>query len=73
MFQEFGTNPDNAFDMFLIKIRRRKLELTSDGNKLREVKVIWKINFVYSILFQMLMSVIILLINYLSSTCYLLI
>ena len=39
LFQEFGADPDNA-RMFLILIRRKKMELVSDGNKFLEVKVI---------------------------------
>ena len=38
-FQEYGADPDNA-RLFLILIRRREIELISDGNKLTEVKVI---------------------------------
>ena len=39
LFQEYGTGPDNA-RLFLMLIRRKKIELISDGNKLIEVKVI---------------------------------
>ena len=39
LFQEYGADPDNA-RLFLILIRRREIELISDGNKLIEVKVI---------------------------------
>ena len=39
VFQEYGTHPDNA-RLFLILIRRREIELISDGNKLIEVEVI---------------------------------
>ena len=39
LFHEYGTNLDNA-RLFLILIRRREIELISDGNKLIEVKVI---------------------------------
>ena len=39
ILHEFGTDPDNA-RMFVILIRRREIELISDGNKLIEVKVI---------------------------------
>ena len=39
LFQEYGTDPDNA-RWFLILVRRREIELISDGNKLIEVKVI---------------------------------
>ena len=38
LFQEYGTDPDNA-RLFVILIRRREIEL-SDGKKLTEVKVI---------------------------------
>ena len=39
LFHEYGTDPDNA-RLFIILIRRREIELISDGNKLKEVKVI---------------------------------
>ena len=39
LFQEYGDDPDNA-RLFVIIIRRREIELISDGNKLIEVKVI---------------------------------
>ena len=39
LFQEYGTDPDNA-RLFLILIRRREIELILDGNKLIEVKII---------------------------------
>ena len=39
LFHEYGTDPDKA-RLFLILIRRREIELISDGNKLIEVKVI---------------------------------
>ena len=39
LFQEFGTDPDNA-RLFLILIRRGEIELISDGDKLIEMKVI---------------------------------
>ena len=39
LFQKYGANPDNA-RLFLILIRRREIELISDGNKLIEVQVI---------------------------------
>ena len=39
LFQENGADPDNA-KLFLIIVRRREIELISDGNKLIEVKVI---------------------------------
>ena len=39
LFQEYGADPDNA-RLFLNLIRRREIELISDGNKLIEVKVI---------------------------------
>ena len=38
-FLEYGTDPDKA-RLFLILIRRREIELLSDGKKLIEVKVI---------------------------------
>ena len=39
LFQEYGSDPNNA-RLFVILIRRREIELISDGNKLFEVKVI---------------------------------
>ena len=39
LFHEYGTDPDTA-RLFIILIRRREVELISDGNKLIEVKVI---------------------------------
>ena len=39
LFHEYGADPDNT-RMFVILIRRREIELISDGNKLIEVKVI---------------------------------
>ena len=39
LFQEYSANPENA-KFFLILLRRRKIELMSDGNKLIEVKVV---------------------------------
>ena len=39
LIQEYGADPDNA-KLFLIIVRRREIELISDGNKLIEVKVI---------------------------------
>ena len=39
IFQDYSTDPDNA-RLFLILIRRREIELISDGNKLIEVKVL---------------------------------
>ena len=39
IFHEYGTDPDKA-RLFLILIRRREIELISDGYKLIEVKVI---------------------------------
>ena len=39
LFEEYGTDPDNA-RLFLIIIRRREFDMISDGNKLFEVKVI---------------------------------
>ena len=38
-FLEYGNNPDNA-RLFLILIRRREIEIISDGNKLIEVRVL---------------------------------
>ena len=38
-FQEYGTDSDNA-RLFLISVRRREIELISDGNELFEVKVL---------------------------------
>ena len=51
LFQEYGASPDNA-RLFSILIRRREIELISDGNKLIEVRVISKFNIVYSLLFK---------------------
>ena len=39
LFHEYGTDPNNA-RLFKILIRRREIDLISDGNKLIEVKVI---------------------------------
>ena len=39
LFQEYSADPDNA-KFYLIVIRRREIELISDGNKLIEIKVI---------------------------------
>ena len=39
LFQEYGADPGNA-RLFLILIRRREIELISDGNKRLEVEVI---------------------------------
>ena len=39
LFLEYGDDPDNA-RFFLILIRRREIELISDGNKLIEIKII---------------------------------
>ena len=39
LFLEYGEDPENA-RFFLILIRRRKIELISDGNKLFEIKII---------------------------------
>ena len=39
LFQEYTADPENA-KFYLIVIRRREIELISDGNKLIEVKVI---------------------------------
>ena len=38
-FQEYGADADNA-KLFLIIVRRREIELISDGNNLIEVKAI---------------------------------
>ena len=38
-FQEYSADPENA-KFYLIIIRRREIELISDGNKVIEVKVI---------------------------------
>ena len=39
LFEEYRANPGNA-KLFIILIRRREIEMISDGNKLIEVKVI---------------------------------
>ena len=39
LFHDYGTDPDNA-RLFIILIRRREIELISDGNKLIEIKII---------------------------------
>ena len=39
LFLEYGDDPDNA-RFFLILIRRREIELISDGNKSIEIKII---------------------------------
>ena len=39
LFEEYRANPANA-RMFVILIRRREIEMTSDGDKLIEIKVI---------------------------------
>ena len=39
VFEEYRANPANA-KLFIILIRRREIEMISDGNKLIEVKVI---------------------------------
>ena len=39
LFLEYGSDPENA-RFFLIIIRRREIELISNGNKLIEVEVI---------------------------------
>ena len=39
LFLEYGADPENA-SFFLILIRRREIELISDGNKLIEIKII---------------------------------
>ena len=42
-FEESRENPNSA-RLFIILIRRREIELISDGNKLIEVKVTYKDN-----------------------------
>ena len=39
LFEEYRAKPANA-KLFIILIRRREIEMISDGNKLIEVKVI---------------------------------
>ena len=39
LFEEYNANPNNA-KLFIVLIRRREIEMISDGNKLIEVKVI---------------------------------
>ena len=39
LFLEYGADPENA-RFFLILIRRREIELISDGNKVIEIKII---------------------------------
>ena len=39
LFLEYGADPENA-RFFLILIRRKEIELISDGNKLIEIKII---------------------------------
>ena len=39
LFLEYGADPENA-RFFLIVIRRREIEVISDGNKLIEIKII---------------------------------
>ena len=39
LFLKYGDDPDSA-RFFLILIRRREIELISDGNKLIEIKII---------------------------------
>ena len=39
LFQEYSADPGNA-KIYLIIIRRREIELISDGNKLIEIKII---------------------------------
>ena len=48
---EYGGDPENA-RFFLILIRRRKIELVSDSNKLIEIKVIKNDNIVYLLKFK---------------------
>ena len=41
LFQEYGTDPDNA-RLFLILMKRREIEHISEGNKLIEVnQLVW--------------------------------
>ena len=39
LFLEYGADPENA-RFFLILVRRREIELISDGNKLIEIKIV---------------------------------
>ena len=39
LFQEYSADPENA-KFYLMLIRRREIELISDGNKLIEIKII---------------------------------
>ena len=39
LFLEYGADPENA-SFFPITIRRREIELLSDGNKIIEIKII---------------------------------
>ena len=39
LFEEYRANPNSA-RLYVILVRRREIELISDGNKLIEVKVI---------------------------------
>ena len=39
LFLEYGADPENS-RFFLILIRRKEIELISDGNKLIEIKII---------------------------------
>ena len=43
IFHEYGTDPDNA-RLFLVLIRRREIELISDGNKIIDVRVFQILN-----------------------------
>ena len=45
LFEEYRPDPDSA-RMFVILIRRREIELMSDGNKLIEVRVIKKFDII---------------------------
>ena len=43
LLQEYGADPTNA-KLFLIIVRRREIQLISDGNKLIEVRVFYMKN-----------------------------
>ena len=49
LFQEYGTDPDKTRYVLLL-IKRREIELISDGNKIFEVRIIYMINTAYSLL-----------------------
>ena len=46
LFQEYSADPENA-KFYIIVIRRREIELISDGNELIEVKFIQSQIFIY--------------------------